>query len=433
VKVVVVHNRYRSASPSGENQVVEAEVGMLRDAGVEVLTYERDSDEIADFGPWEKATLPVRPLVSPADASAFRALVRRERPDVVHLHNPFPLISPWVVRVAASEGVPVVQSVHNFRHVCVNGVLFRDGEVCEDCVGRRAPWPAVVHRCYQDALAPSAVMAAVQTVHRSTWRRVARFLAVSSLMAERLVTIGVDSDRVTVKRNALVDPGEAPGPGDGFLFAARLVEEKGLRLLLAAWARSGLGAHTTLTIAGDGPLRALVDHSADPSIRFLGQVTQARVLNEMAHNYAMVVPSLCYEGGCPLTAVASFARRRPVVATDVWTTGSVVSAEVGWLARPDEASLAEALLRCARDPEERERRGAAGRMRYLTTCTPEQVASQLVNTYQEVYTSMGRGRLSGAATAHRRPLALEQPRPRPTPRPNSGSAVAVSSPRRLWR
>jgi hypothetical protein len=227
LKVLVVHNRYRSAMPSGENILVDTEVAMLRAAGVDVGTYLRDSDDIENFGSVARAGLALRPVISVPDVRRFRDRLRADRPDVVHLHNPYPLISPWIVRTAAAEGVPVVQSVHNLRHVCVNGLGFRDGQVCHDCVGHRLPWPAVVHGCYRGSRAQSTIMAAALATHRSTWPRVDRFLVCNPEMGDSLVSLGVPRARVVFKANAVTDPGPAspPAPGCGFLLASRLSEE----------------------------------------------------------------------------------------------------------------------------------------------------------------------------------------------------------------
>ena len=158
VRIVVVHNRYASQAPSGENVVVAQEIELLREAGHEVHTYLRDSDEIAAFGPLERAGLAIRPIRSRADVHAFATLLTDVRPDVVHLHNPYPLISPWVVRVAAELDVPVVQTVHNYRMSCVAGSFYRDGHACEDCLGRALPWPAVAHGCYRGSRVQSVPM-----------------------------------------------------------------------------------------------------------------------------------------------------------------------------------------------------------------------------------------------------------------------------------
>src|SRR5581483_6752869 len=162
MRVMVVHNRYRSALPSGENAVVDQEIGWLRAAGVDVVPFLPSSDEMSL---WDKALLPVSPIWRPR-----RGTVRAARPDVVHLHNPYPLISPSIVRAAHAYGVPVVQTVHNYRHVCAAASFFRDGLPCHDCRGRVFAVPAIRHGCYRGSRAQSAVMATTLAVNRPTWR-----------------------------------------------------------------------------------------------------------------------------------------------------------------------------------------------------------------------------------------------------------------------
>src|SRR5215467_2643273 len=157
MKVVVAHNRYSSAQPSGENVMVDAEIAQLRAAGVEVVPFIRSSDEIASLPVTGKLLLPLSPVWAPGAQRELAAILRDHRPDVFHLHNPYPLLSPWVVRTAHAHGVPVVQTVHNYRHVCAAATFLRDGAVCRDCAGRRLAVPAVVHRCYRGSLPQSVV------------------------------------------------------------------------------------------------------------------------------------------------------------------------------------------------------------------------------------------------------------------------------------
>src|SRR5437868_9975004 len=260
MKVVVAHNRYSSAQPSGENTVVEAEIAELRAAGVEVVPFLRSSDEIGTLPLSQKALLPLGPIISPPAIKALKELIRTERPDIVHLHNPYPLISPWIVKTAQAHGLPVVQTVHNYRQVCANGLYFRDGHICHDCRGRAVPLPAVVHACYRGSRAQSALMATALTVHRGTWRGVDRYLALTDAIAAHLRDFGIPDERIVVKPNSVPDPGPPAPLGDGFLFVGRLSPEKGVSLLLDAWARRPGG---TLRIVGDGPLRPLVESRSD--------------------------------------------------------------------------------------------------------------------------------------------------------------------------
>ena len=384
MRILVVHNQYRSAFPSGENRVVADEIEMLRVAGVEVHTHLRSSDEIPDFGRFEKLAMPVRPIYSFDDARTLRARLRETRPDVVHLHNPFPLISPWVVRVSKHAEVPVVQTVHNYRHVCSAGVFYRDGHVCEDCSDKTIPWPGVKHGCYRDSRAQSAVMATAQVVHRSTWQMVDEFLPVTDFVAQHLVRAGIAPNRIAVKPNATPDPGPPSPIGSGFLFAARLSREKGVGLLLDAWSRSKLGDTTSLVIAGDGDERRRVEAAAAriPGVRYVGPQDHSEIARLMQEAAVVVVPSTWYEG-FPMQVVEAYAAGRPVLATRIGSLASIVDATVGWHAEPDVASLAAALERAA-DREVAGKLGAAARARFERDLTPEAVTTRLLDSYARV-------------------------------------------------
>lgn len=194
MKVLLVHNSYRSDSPSGEQRVVDDESALLSAAGVSVVKYFRSSDEIAQFSAIRRTELPVRPIWSVEDTRRFRAVLAQCGPDVVHVHNVYPLISPGVVTVASELRVPVVQTVHNYRHVCANGSFFRDGHICTDCAGRKTAWPAVVHGCYRGSRAQSLIMATSLRLHAQTWRRVQLFLPVTQFMADYLESAGIPPD-----------------------------------------------------------------------------------------------------------------------------------------------------------------------------------------------------------------------------------------------
>jgi glycosyltransferase involved in cell wall biosynthesis len=222
MKVVVAHNRYASAQPSGENVIVDAEIAQLRDAGVTVLPFIRSSDEIAEFSTGQKALLPLSPIRNARSQRDLDALLQRERPDLVHLHNPYPLLSPWVVRTAHRRRVPVIQTVHNYRQVCAPGLYFRDGRICTDCRGRAFALPAIAHSCYRGSKAQSAVMATTLAVHRGTWRSDDHYVALTDRIAEHLRDYGIPAERITVRPNGIPDPGPSGGTGEGFLFAARL-------------------------------------------------------------------------------------------------------------------------------------------------------------------------------------------------------------------
>jgi len=359
---------------------------MLRDSGIAVDTYIRDSDEIEHFGPVKRAQLAVRPIYSLEDTKAIKARIRSFKPDVVHLHNPYPLISPAVVRVAKAEGAGVVQTVHNYRFACANGLYFRDGNVCKDCVGTRVPWPAVVHSCYRGSMAQSAVMASSIAVHRSTWHMVDRFLAVSDFVAEELAAAGVPAGKIVVQPNLVIDPGEPAPFGEGLLFAGRLDEEKGVKLLLEAWHLSGASKVTTLTIAGDGVDRIAVRDAArrDPSISYLGSVPTDQVGRLIDACAVRVVPSLSFET-FSMSVIESYARGRPVISTGLGAMGRSVTNEVGWVcSTPSPLSLAEAIRQAFADNGDARVRGMTARLLFERSYRPAIVIRSLLNVYREL-------------------------------------------------
>ncbi|MBO4159353.1 glycosyltransferase [Micromonospora antibiotica] len=316
MRIVVAHNRYREAQPSGENTMVDSEIGQLTAAGVEVLPFIRSSDEIPSMPKSAKALLPISPIYAPRAQQDLSRLLTEHRPDVLHLHNPYPLLSPWVVRTAHKHGVPVVQTVHNYRQVCSSGIYFRDGVICQDCKGRALAVPSIVHRCYRDSRAQSALMAATLAVHRGTWRSVDRFIALTSAIADHLTDYGIPAERIVVKPNAVPDPG-APTPlGDGFLYLARLTPEKGVDLLLDAWRRHPVGSLGTLRVAGDGELRPLVEAAAAEraDVVYLGQLDRAGVRAAVEAS-AVVIAASMWHDVLPTVIIEALASGRPVLGT----------------------------------------------------------------------------------------------------------------------
>ena len=381
MRVVIAHNRYRSAQPSGENRIVDAEIAQLTGAGVEVVPFLRHSDDIGALPLAQKALLPVSPLWNPSAARELARVLADERPDVLHLHNPYPLLSPWLVRVAHRYGVPVVHTVHNYRQVCASGIYFRDGAICHDCRGRRLGVPAVVHRCYRGSRAQSAVMAVTLAAHRGTWRSVDRFVALTSAIADHLRGYGIPAERIVVKPNGLADPGPPPPLGDGFLFLGRLSPEKGLGLLLEAWQRHPDGSLGTLRVAGDGAERTLVERVAAErtDVTYLGSLDAAGVRKAMADS-AVVVVCPRWHDVLPTVVIEALAAGRPVLGTALGGVPYLVG-DAGWVVEPSAAALAEALTRAR--AQARERAGGA-RARYESTFHPDVTLRALLDVYASV-------------------------------------------------
>jgi glycosyltransferase involved in cell wall biosynthesis len=384
VKVVVAHNRYREAIPSGENVIVDAETAQLRAAGIEVLPFQRSSDSIGDLPAGQKALLPISPIYGRQAQQDLSALLTEHRPDVLHLHNPYPLLSPWVVKTAHAHGVPVVQTVHNYRQVCSSGLYFRDGHNCYDCRGKAFGWPAVAHRCYRNSAAQSALMATTLAVHRPTWKSVDRFIALTDRIAAHLRDYGIPDDRVVIKPNGLPDPGEPDPLGDGFLYAARLSPEKGLALLLDAWRRHPVGSLGQLRIAGDGDLRPLAEQAAAErdDVTYLGALDPAgMVAARRAASVVVAVPT--WEDVLPTVILEAMAAGRPVLGTDVggipYLLGvAEAGVAAGWAVKPDPDALAAALPIARADAAAV---APAARDRYVRAFHPDVVTRRLIDVY----------------------------------------------------
>lgn len=381
-----------SDNPSGENVVVDAEVAALQGAGLDVDTYIRSSDEIKGMGQLQRAQLPVAPTWSPRAVKDVSAQLERRRPDVLHLHNPYPLISPGVLRAAAARGVPVVQTLHNYRHVCLNGLRYRDGHLCDDCPSSGTPLPGVVHACYRGSRAQSAAQALSLVTHRATFREVAAYLALNPVMAEELRAVLGPHASIEVRPNTVPDPGPGQRRDDHVLFAGRLSAEKGLELLLDAWSRRR-SSGTPLVVAGDGPLRGLVERSAErrDDVRFVGQLSRPQMEDHLRRAAFLVVPSVWHEV-CPMVVVEALALGVPVLVTAVgglpWLIGGA-----GWVSPPDAPALARALDEALGDPAGRRTRSAAARERYERSLSPEETLRQLLAVYE---------RVSSAASAAKR-------------------------------
>jgi glycosyltransferase involved in cell wall biosynthesis len=383
MKVLICHNRYRSNSPSGENRVVDNEISLLRGAGVEVIQMMEDSDSIATGGPIVMSNAALGPLYSPMGVRRFKTILRGEHPDIIHLHNVFPLISPAVVRVAKSAGLPIVQTIHNYRHTCVNGLHFRSGRPCNDCIGHRLAYPAVSHRCYRGSRSQSIAMVLGQTAHRGTWRMVDKLVALTPLMAQRLQDAGLDEKQIAVRPSWTADPGEPVSPGKDLLYLGRLEEAKGINLLLEAWRLRKTRGARRLRIAGTGPLEKHVRSMAliEDDVDYLGHLDRCEVPAVIQQCGVVVIPSLSYEG-LPLVFVEALAYGRPVMVNHGTSAASMVSDELAWSVHPTVASwrMAIEMLR----QEDVEARGMAARKRYLETCSPPAALKSLLQIYEEL-------------------------------------------------
>ena len=376
------------------------------------MRYEKNNGDIRENGLPRKIALAAHTIWNPTTFREIRALIRAEKPDIVHCHNTFPVISPSVYWAAAREGVPVVQTLHNYRLACLNGYLFREGAICEDCLGR-APWRGVCRGCYRSSRLQSAAVAAMLLVHRAlgTYRRkVSRYIALTDFAKSKFVEAGLPAEKIVVKPNALVtdhkpensqDPNSEPESDNSrtpasakrprVLYLGRLSPEKGPDVLLAAWKLFQESSEpdtkeAVLTIAGDGPERVALEKAAEGlyNVEFLGQVPKSDIPSLLKSSSLLVLPSRCYEQ-FSTTVMEAFFNGIPAIVGKSVKHATIVEENVSgrFFESGDPASLANALRDILSDSERLLRMGENAQSSFKrSACVPERNLERLLAMYQ---------------------------------------------------
>jgi glycosyltransferase involved in cell wall biosynthesis len=388
LKILVAHNSYQSRG--GEDSVYESEIRLLREAGHQVVEYLRHNDEIQEYSFVEKASLGWRTSWSHRSHRELRDILARESPDVAHFHNTFPLISPSAYYACRAAGVPVVQTLHNYRLLCPGGNLFRDGHFCEECVSHSL-LRSLAHGCYRDSRLATASVAGMLGVHRlaQTWsKQVDLFLVCTEFARKKFVDAGFDGTRMRVKPNFVAsDSGPRMHGGDFALFLGRLSEEKGPQLLPMAWSR--LSAAIRLEIVGDGPLRKSLEEDCArlrlDKVHFTGWLNTQAATEKMREARFLVVPSTCYEG-FPLAVAEAYACGVPVIAAGHGGLADIVrDGRTGLHFRPGSAlDLAAKVEWAWTHPVEMETMGWTARLEYDTKYNAAAALKHLEDAYATV-------------------------------------------------
>jgi glycosyltransferase involved in cell wall biosynthesis len=377
MKILIAHNAYQHAG--GEDTAVDAEIALLREHGHAVRVYRRHNDELASMAAGEAA---LNAVWSQRTVREAAQICIDFQPDLIHVHNTFPLISPSLYWLASRRHVPLVQTLHNFRLLCPQATFLRQDKVCEDCLGK-APWRAVGRKCYRQSTLQSAVAAGMLTLHRTLGtysRRVTRYIALNRFCLDKFIAGGLPPDLLRIKPNFVAMNEEPCWDGrSGGLFIGRLSPEKGLAVLAAAAAKLDRPA---LRVVGAGPLEPLVRHAFGPS--FLGQQSPQQVRGLLQSAQYLVSPSICYET-FGLVAIEAFASGTPVIASRHGALGELVREGLtGLLFEPGNAAeLAEKIAWADSHPVEMQKMGRAARTEYEAKYTPSLNYHMLINIYQE--------------------------------------------------
>lgn len=353
-RILLIHNYYQI--PGGEDTVVANEKRLLEDHGHRVILYTRHNSEITQMSEWKKLLLPLMTIFNPRSSRDVRQIIREHKIDIVHVHNTLNLISPSVYYAARKCGVPVVQTVHNFRLICPGAMLYRDGHLCEDCVSKGLGC-AVRHGCYRGSKAQTLITVISVLLHRATGIYGSLYyICLTAFNREKLLEINrkktlIASSRVFVKPNFTFSDAVFQPAGEqqdrGFLYVGRLDERKGIQVLLEAWRSMGKDA-PRLTVCGTGPLEAaLQDGIAGLPVTWKGFVTHEEAEGLIAQSRAIILPTLLYEG-FPMTIAEAFSVGTPVICSDLGNCGALIEEGVtGWKCQPGSAEdLVRAVQKC---------------------------------------------------------------------------------------
>ncbi len=390
MRILSVHNQYQIRG--GEDESREAEQQLLRDHGHQVDVYEESNDRISTLGAGQLA------LKSIWSTEAYREVECRLRTyhyDIVHVQNFFPLISPAVHHAAKASGVPVIQTLRNYRLLCPNALFFRAGQVCEDCLGKAIPLAGIRHRCYRNSLPASVATTAMLVAHRAmgTWNtKVDHYIALTQFAATKLIEGGLPADKIVVKPNFIhPDPGLGSGKGDYALYVGRLSVEKGLDTLLQAWQQ--LKQPIPLKIVGDGPLSPEVEAAASQNshIEWLGRQPMAQVHALMGEAQFLVFPSKWYET-FGRVAVEAFAKGTPVIASQLGAMAELVDpGRTGLLFEAGSADdLAAAVDWATANPHALAQMRQAARQEYEAKYTALENYHRLMDIYQRAIANVQR-------------------------------------------
>ena len=382
MKILAVHNFYKI--PGGEDTVFNNECSLLENHGHRVIKYIRRNSEMDRSGLSGKLALPFTMVFSLRTYREIRHIIRKERPDIVHVHNSLHLISPAVYYAAAAEGVPVVQTLHNFRLQCPAGIFYRDGHICRDCVkgGFRC---ALAHSCYRGSFMQTFAMSLMLTIHRATgiYKKI-NYISLTEFNKELLLKSDiVRPGRVYIKPNFTpFRPAAGSGDEGYYLAVGRLEHIKGTALMVRAFAKSG----RRLVLAGSGEYlekleRTIVKHNLK-NIELCGQVDPDTVARLMCGAKALLAMPQWYET-FGMTVIEAFSMHLPVICNDIGNIKDLFSdGRTGLICKNTAESLNSAVERF--ETMDRQRMGDRAYSEYIKKYSPAVNYAKLMEIYMDV-------------------------------------------------
>lgn len=392
LRCLLVHNRY--LQQGGEDIVVQEEKLLLEKYGHKVKLYEIDNQQID--GILKKIQTGINITYSANAKSLFSNEIAHFQPDIIHIHNFFPLLTPSIYDACIEANIPCIQTLHNYRLICPGALLMCEGKVCERCI-QGTPYNAVLHKCYRNSRIESFAVARMVAFHRrkNTWsEKVSRFIALTEFSKSKFVAAGFPPSKIIVKPNFVNQSKSYPKTktdtdienhhldnekNNYALFVGRLSEEKGIVTLFDAWESIDMQLH----VVGSGSPQESIPNK-NKRIKFLGKLSKAEVQAQMANARFLIMPSICYEN-LPLVIIEAFSCGLPVVASNLGAMKEIVEhKKTGLLFKPgDSVDLAEKINYLLNNPNKCNKMRINARTSYLENFTPQKNYELLISIYQE--------------------------------------------------
>lgn len=385
MKVLLVHNYLRP--PSGENIVFEHERSLLEAHGHKIAVYVKKNEEITTWSLGDRIGLPLNVIWSQKSYQEIKRLIQDFKPQIVHFHNIFPLISPSTYYACQQGNIPVVQTLHNFRLICPGALLFRNGKICEECL-RKSIWRGVLYGCYHNSKIHTAGVATMVAFHRllQTWsKQVTLYITLTEFATKKFIDAGFPKHKLVIKPNFLINPPSPEFQNSGFVvFIGRLGEEKGLKILIEAWRNI---TTTPLKIIGEGPMRFELEkivRELNLSIEILGYRPPQECINYLKNSQFLTLPSICYEG-LPMVVLEAMACGKPIIASRIGVLPELIKDKVtGLLFEPGNVNdLVEKIRWMINHKAEAIEMGKRARVEFEDKYTADKNYELLMDIYQK--------------------------------------------------
>ena len=380
MKVLIVHNFYKIRA--GEFSVLKNEIKLLKDNGNEVITFYKDNKNIKSF--FSKIIHFLRIVYSRNIFNEFDNYLKQNKPDVIHVHNFFPIMTPAIFFAAKKNNIPIIHTLHNYRLICPTSTLMHNNRIYEKSI-INGPFSTIIDKVYRNSYLGTFALARMISYHKkyNTWdNQVDKFIALTNFSKSKFVEANFLSHKIEIKSNFVFDMYDPDSDKKEYaLFIGRISEEKGIRYLIKAWEKIDY----KLIIAGTGPLENFIRSRLNENIIFLGKQNKEEIRNLMNAASFLIIPSIWYEG-FPMVILEAYSAGLPVLGSRIGSIEEVVLDDITGLHFESNNSrdIVKKVNRIIKNRELLKKLSKNARKEYLEKYTPTKNYDILKNIYNSV-------------------------------------------------